>query len=200
MGRGASFHLKPVVSPADCQIHNRREWTTDHPQPGYILGGPHWSAIEGGDVVKIHGQKMALASGKARSMAEYSPVWDGVLNLDPDLRQSVLDDQVKTFGREYERISGHKVISAQIHLDEGRIEDGKRKINAHAHLTVDRTDDAGRPIRLDKDQLRQVQDAAAVVTGLERGDDASETRLKHLPHRSYKALARSGNRQQLSLF
>lgn len=197
MAHEASFHLKPATSPAASVAHNTRTWSADHPPPGYLLPPEHRLenvAVIEGDVAAIHAAKMAMASGKARSMKEYSPVWDGVLNLQhaPPLTREQYADQVRVFCESYERITGHRVIAAHVHLDEGRVEHGLVQRNTHAHVTVDRTDDRGRPIRLDRDQLRQVQDLAAQATGLPRGKDARETGLKHLPHQAYRALAKAG--------
>jgi hypothetical protein len=207
--RGASFHLKPVRSPAAAEAHNTRTWSAEHQAPRYILPEAHrlgaWREIAAGDVQDIFHQKMRLASGKARSMREYSPLWEGVLNLDHPTGDAAADreryaHQVRRFAEGYEAITGHRVIAADIHLDEGRIDPlrGQPLYNAHAHVVVDRTDDRGRPIRLTPAQLRQVQDLAAEATGLERGEDARETRRRHVDHSTYRALARQGAVRSLS--
>lgn len=200
MPRGASFHLKPMTRPAAAHAHNTREWSSDHPEPGYLLPAEFrrgaWREIATADPREVHAAKMSLASGKARSMPEYSPVWEGVLNLEhPGEKhrdRARYGDQVRRFCERYEAITGHRVIAADVHLDEGRIENGHPVYNGHAHIAVDRTDEHGRPIQLNKTQLRQVQDLAATVTGLERGTDARETRRKHLPHQAWRGLARAG--------
>jgi hypothetical protein len=198
MERGASFHLKPVTDPGGSVTHNLRLWTGDHPAPAYLLpageGGGYWEPIEG-DVVAVHAAKMALASRQARQVAGYSPVWEGVLNLPPPGYggRKHLSDMVRAFCQGYEAITGHRVVAASIHADEGHVDEGGQAIiNSHAHIAVDRTDANGRAIRLTKDQLRRVQDLAAAATGLERGQDARETRIKHLSHQGYRALARAG--------
>lgn len=213
MTRGASFHLKPMTRPGASHAHNTREWSADHPEPGYLLPEEHrrgaWRVIAEGDPREVHAAKLALASAKAKSLAatgNYAPVWEGVLNLphpgEEHRDQGMYGDMVKHFARRYERITGHRVIAADVHLDEGRIENGHPVYNGHAHIAVDRTDEHGRPIQLNKTQLRQVQDLAATVTGLERGTDARETRRKHLPHQHYRALAKAGavrSREEIGL-
>lgn len=207
MARGASFHLKPVRAPAVAFIHNTRVWTDEHPAPAYLLPDEcslgHWREVTRADPETVHAQKMAMASGKARAMAaqgDYSPVWEGVLNLPHpawnDSDRATMGAMVRAFVEGYERITGHRVLTADIHLDEGRIEpDGTTILNPHAHIVVDRTDARGRPIRLDKDQLRAVQDLAAATTGLDRGEDAAVTRRRHLSHQAYRGLARAGRVQ-----
>jgi hypothetical protein len=200
MPRGASFHLKPMLRPGASHAHNTRGWSADHPEPGYLLPEEHrlgaWREMAAGDVQATHAKKLAEASPKAVSLAKvgkYSPVWEGVLNLaDPGPPRPDYAGQVRWFCEGYERITGHKVLAADIHLDEGRFEGGRPIYNAHAHVAVDRTDERGRPIQVNRQQLRQIQDLAAEATSLERGTDARETRRKHLDHGSYRALAKRG--------
>lgn len=207
MARGASFHLKPVRSPAAAGAHNSRAWTDEHPAPAYLLPDEHsfgyWRELARADPESVHAEKLAMASGKARAMAaqgDYSPLWEGVLNLPhpvgDDSDRATMGAMARAFVDGYERITGHRVIAADVHLDEGRIEaDGATILNPHAHVVVDRTDARGRPIRLTKEQLRKVQDLAAATTGLDRGEDAAVTRRRHLPHQVYRGLAKAGRVQ-----
>jgi hypothetical protein len=227
MGRGASFHLVPVGDPASSEVHNTRSWELSHPAPGYLLPDEHHATLQNGkgfarviahaDPRERHAEKMWLASGKAKSMDAYSPLWEGVLNLPhptPELRGGGYEKMVKAFVDDYERITaigyqtitgpdgkkvrkevareGHKVLVADVHTDEGRVEDGAVKHNVHAHITVDRTDARGRPIRLTDFQLREIQDLAAAITGLDRGDPAETTKRKHIKHQGYRGLAKAG--------
>ena len=207
MPRGASFHLKAVRAPAAARIHNTRDWTDEHPAPAYMLPDEvvegYWRELAVGDPETAQAEKLAMASGKARAMAtrgQFSPVWEGVLNLPHPVGdgsdRATMGAMVRAFVDGYERITGHRVLTADVHLDEGRMEpDGATILNPHAHIVVDRTDGRGRPIRLNKDQLRKVQDLAATATGLDRGEDATVTRRRHLPHQAYRGLAKAGRVQ-----
>ena len=108
--RGASIHFKPVAAPAASVAHNLREWTYEHRAPRYLLPAElslgHWSVIDG-DVEAVHAEKMALASGRARATPNFSPLWEGVLNLDhPDGQtdRETFTAQVKIFCDKYEKI------------------------------------------------------------------------------------------------
>jgi hypothetical protein len=196
--RGASFHALPVLKPAAAAIHNGRTWTAEHPAPGYLLpegeGGGHWVCLDEADPVARHAEKSAMASRQARQEKNYSPVWEGVLNLPPSppASREEINAQVKDFAERYEKITGHKVLRASIHMDEGRMEDGKPVLNGHAHIEIDRTNDQGKVIKLKNSHLSQVQDAAAEATGLERGRPAKETKRKHQRHGQWRSGAQSG--------
>lgn len=217
MPRGASFHMQAITNPVASEIHNTRTWTLEHPAPKYLLpdgkqqvigdlGEGYKRVIATADPRVVRAEKMILATGKARSMPDYSPTHEGVLNLphpNAEMRAGGYERMVRAFVEGYEQITaktskgkpreGHKVLTVDIHLDEGRVdESGRVRWNAHAHIVVDRTDAAGRPIRMTAQQLRQVQDLAAQVTGMQRGKDARETRRKHLNHGAYRGLAQAG--------
>jgi hypothetical protein len=193
MGRGASFNLQPCRNPAGAVAHNLRQWTDQYPRPDYMLPEPHGGhhSVIDGDVPATHAAKLAMASRQARQDPKFSPVWEGVLNLDPDLPPEEQDEAVRAFVDAYEAITGHKVISAQVHLDEGQ-PGPPPKINGHAHIFVDRTDDKGKAILLKPEQLRRVQDAAADATGLERGQPVEQTGRQRLDHTAYRKAARAG--------
>ena len=143
-------------------------------------------------------QKMALASGQAKASKDYSPLWEGVLNL-PDragqeaeqYRQECAQ-RVREFCDKYEEATGHKVLRADVHLDEGHMREGEPVLNAHAHIMADRTTEAGRVIKLSPAQLRKIQDLSAEVMGLERGQDARKTGRKNISHHAYRYLAEKG--------
>lgn len=216
MARGSSIHFRPVPAGGLLAIaHNTREIP-----PRDVLPAEHHLgniSVVYGDVEATHRAKMALASPKARATKNYSPLAEGVLNLpDPpadrpcaevDEWKRDMERRVREFCPEYERLSGHRVLRADIHLDEGHIrEDGSVGYNAHAHIVADKTDERGRVVRMERRQLgadgketmvgdrrargQRLQDLAAEITGLERGEQNS--RRKHIPSAAYRELARQG--------
>jgi hypothetical protein len=143
---------------------------------------------------------MALASRQAKASKDYSPLWEGVINLSNPSKSITAQHQiqiVKAWCEQYEAITGHKVLRADVHLDEGFVDaTGKPQFNAHAHVMCDRTDAAGKVIKLSPKQLREVQGMTAEVTQLERGQDARKTRRQHLNHYQFRFAAEQG-RQKL---
>ena len=84
-------------------------------------------------------------------------------------------------------MTGHKVLRADVHLDEGYIgADGQPHFNAHAHVMCDRTDDKGKVKKLTSTVLREVQNMTAEVTTLQRGIDARKTGRKHIGHQNFR--------------
>ncbi len=216
MARGSSIHFKPVPAGGILAIaHNTREVP-----PRDLLPREHHLgnvSIVYGDVEATYREKMALASPKARATKGYSPLQEGVLNLpDPpadhpcaevDEWKRDMERRVREFCAQYHQVSRHRVLRADIHLDEGHIrEDGSVGYNVHCHICVDKTDERGRVVRLErrergadgKEQVvgdrrargQKLQDLAAEITGLERGE--KDSRRKHIDSHAYRALAGQG--------
>ncbi len=203
--RGSSVHFKPLHSPMRCEAHNRRAVN-----PQYLLPEEDREpnlVVRDGDVGQVYVQKMARASGRARATPKYSPLKEGIVNL-TDEAPEVLHAKMERWCQEYEAITGERVVACVIHRDEGRIaSDGTVHRNVHAHVIVDRTDERGRVVNSIPDgkggtrrttitdrkaQGRLVQDMTAEITGLARGEDARESKRRHIDHHSYRALARQG--------
>lgn len=155
-----------------------------------------------GMVAAVHKNKLGLASSQALRSHGYSPVWEGILNLPrPDFGAPDFDslaykkycsDITISWIKQYELTTGHKVLRADIHLDEGHMEDGEALLNAHAHIIADRTNEKGRVLKLVPKQLRDLQTLTAEVTGLDRGESSLKTGRKHISHQAYKYLAERG--------
>lgn len=195
----SSVNFKAVKSASHAVSHASRSV-----EPSYLLPQNHSLGTivvldDKGNVGSTLEAKMALASRQALREKNYSPVWEGILNLprpevgfDADEYKQNCTEIVADWCKAYEASTGHKVLRADIHLDEGHMDDGEALLNAHAHIIADRTNDKGRVIKLSPKQLRELQTATAEVTGLERGKSSFETGRKHIDHQAYKYLAERG--------
>ena len=152
--------------------------------------GTHVVIDDHGQVQKALDHKMHLASRQAKATKDYSPLWEGVINLpepSPDVTPAHQIQIVRQWCKDYEAMTGHKVLRADVHLDEGYIDaDGKPHFNAHAHVMCDRTDEKGRVKKLTSTVLREVQNMTAEVTTLQRGIDSRKTGRKHIGHQHFR--------------
>jgi myosin heavy subunit len=152
--------------------------------------GTHVVIDDQGQVQKALDHKMHLASRQAKATKDYSPLWEGVINLpepSPDVTPAHQIQIVRQWCKDYEAMTGHKVLRADVHLDEGYIDaDGKPHFNAHAHVMCDRTDEKGRVKKLTSTVLREVQNMTAEVTTLQRGIDSRKTGRKHIGHQHFR--------------
>lgn len=188
--RGSSVHFKRISSAIHAVSHASREVPPEYLLPEGMSLGTHVVIEDHGQVQKLLEHKMHLASRQAKATKDYSPMWEGVINL-PEPSSEVTPKQqieiVKAWCTEYEKMTGHKVIRADVHLDEGYIDEaGKPQFNAHAHVMCDRTDDKGKVKKLTSTVLREVQNMTANVTTLQRGLDARTTGRKHINHHNFR--------------
>ena len=187
--RGSSVHFKRISSAMHAVSHASRDAPPEYLLPEGMSLGTHVVIDDHGQVEKLLQHKMHLASRQAKATKDYSPMWEGVINL-PDPADATPQQQieiVKAWCVEYEKMTGHKVIRADVHLDEGYIDElGKPKFNAHAHVMCDRTDDKGKVKKLTSTVLREVQNMTAAVTTLQRGLDARTTGRKHIGHQNFR--------------
>ncbi len=102
------------------------------------------------------------------------------------LREGITDEQLLKFKAEAERLTGWKCIGIYLHQDEGHVHskyiegDEAFVINYHAHVLWDCQDHlTGKSIKCKRAHLSQMQDLLSAATGMERGNKASETGLRH---------------------
>lgn len=187
--RGSSVHFKRITSAIHAVSHASRDVAPEYLLPEGMSLGTHVVIDDAGQVQRLLEHKLSLASRQAKATKDYSPMWEGVINL-PDPADATPQQQieiVKKWCAAYEKMTGHKVIRADVHLDEGFVDEaGKPRFNAHAHVMCDRTDDKGKVKKLTSTVLREVQNMTAEVTTLARGLDARTTGRKHIGHQHFR--------------
>lgn len=188
--RGSSVHFKRTSSALHAVSHASREVPPEYLLPADVSMGTHVVIDDHGQVQKMLDHKMHLASRQAKATKDYSPLWEGVINLpepSPDVTPEHQIQIVRQWCKAYEAMTGHKVLRADVHLDEGYIDaSGHTQYNAHAHVMCDRTDDKGKVKKLTSTVLREIQNMTAEVTTLQRGIDARKTGRKHIGHQHFR--------------
>ena len=194
--RKSSVHFKQVANASVSIAHSTR---TEETEPAYLLPKEHrlGNVIVPGSMSNIElGLEFTRAkssmTGQAKARGS-SPFWEGVVVLDgTDLKAQTA--KLQGWKKEYEKATGHRVLHMAIHGDEGFMNSkGKPEYNMHAHVTVNRMNDKGRVIKLERKQLSAVQDLTAKSLGMQRGETLEERKgmrgRKHLNHREFKAQA-----------
>lgn len=112
----------------------------------------------------------------------FTPFREDVLKLKP----GITDKQLMEFKDKAEALTGWKVMGIWLHQDEGyahsRYIEGDENfdLNIHAHVLYDCQDHTtGKAIRPHRKYFSLRQDLLADSTGMERGNKASETGIRH---------------------
>lgn len=196
MQRGSSVNFQPVQSAMHAVSHADRTVPPTYLLPPDRSLGTIVVLDDHGSVAKTLEEKMALASRQAKAVKDYSPLWEGVLNLrrpEPDEDENAYrlecTQVVKDWCKAYSTMTGHAVLRADVHLDEGHVVEGVTMLNAHAHIICDKTNDKGRVIKMTPQKLRELQTVTAEITNLERGVNSRVSGKKHITAHQYKYLA-----------
>ena len=136
--------------------------------------------------------------GKMITRQGASPIRECVVVTEKDTK---LKDLLR-FTKEVEKKWGIKALQVHIHRDEGHCEvpgDEKTWVpNYHAHIIWDWMDHStGKSIKLNADDMSEMQDMVAEALDMERGQKKSETGLDHLEREQFIKLKLEKEKKQL---
>jgi hypothetical protein len=196
---GSSVNFQPIKSAMKAVNHADRTVP-----PKYLLSEEHSQGafcIYGKDnnISDVLENKLSLASRQAKREKNFSPLWEGVINLprpkiDENFNAAAYKKEciasLQKWVNEYPKMTGHSILRIDLHLDEGLIlENGEIQLNAHAHVMIDRTNELGRVKKLSPKVLREIQTMTAEATGLPRGESSFKTGASHLSPQDFKQVA-----------
>lgn len=126
-----------------------------------------------------------------------TPIREAVILL-PDDKNDVNSHLLFKLSDELEKNYGIKTFQWHIHNDEGHVNDkGQLKYNYHAHLVFDWTDEKGKSLKLDKNDLSNIQTLTAEVMQMERGEFKSKS--LSLNHKEYRGFMDIKDKLQIEL-
>lgn len=182
-----SAHVDPAK--ANCLKHDRREGKI----PSYV--NPHLThtnrtvfedeMIRGRKSITPlvnRAEKLYTEKTGQKCQKSFAPFREDVLRI----KAGITDDQLLAFKDQVEKATGWKVVGIWLHQDEGHYHskyiegDENYAINYHAHVLYSCQDqETGKAIRLGRNYFRLRQDWLAEATGMERGNSAAETGIRH---------------------
>ena len=124
------------------------------------------------------------------------PLISFVLNIKEDTK---LED-VKKFAQRIEKEFDTVALQTAIHRDEGHIDpiSGKEKVNHHAHILFLGLNSQGKSIKrqINKRKVKKaMQDWAAEILQMERGEERKKTKRKRLGTHEYKEAKKRKNQE-----
>lgn len=136
--------------------------------------------------LKNVGQKM---------QAKSTPIREAVLLIE---EKHGIDD-LKKLSQELESRFGIRAIQGYIHRDEGHYDDlNQWKPNLHAHLVFDWTQPSGKSIKLNKQDMSEMQSIVAKSLGMQRGESSDKKHLNSLQFKNQKERARLEEKLKVS--
>jgi len=114
-----------------------------------------------------------------RMQRNATPIREGVLVIG----EKTTMEQVKDFCRVCQKRWGIKPLHISIHRDEGYPK-ATNRMNIHAHIVWNWTQDNGKAIRLNREDMSLMQDLASACLHLERGKSSTKQHLSALEYKN----------------
>ena len=179
----ASIHFEPVKGGSE--EHNRRLKFLDYVRPDRTHLNDYWAVETQSDRLATITQNFLEHHPTRKKLhAKATPIREAVVNI---TEETTMTDLLRLGSRLNERF-GIDVFQIAIHKDEGYFGSDADKLNLHAHLVADWTDHAsGESIKLNRQDMAEMQTITAEVLGMERGVSSDKKHLTAMQYKEQKA-------------
>ena len=179
----ASIHFEPVKGGSE--EHNRRLKFLDYVRPDRTHLNEYWGDETQSDrLATITKNFLEHHPTRKKLHAKATPIREAVVNI---TEETTMTDLLRLGSRLNERF-GIDVFQIAIHKDEGYFGSDVDKLNLHAHLVADWTDHAsGESIKLNRQDMAEMQTITAEVLGMERGVSSDKKHLTAMQYKEQKA-------------
>lgn len=189
---------------AHCLMHNRREHMPVNADPSRTHNNVSWESekLEGKKyLTSLMTEAKNLYKAKVGQKAQnnFAPFKESVVVC----RENSTMDEAKQFASLIEKKIGWECLGIWFHRDEGparaKFDPSEPfKGNFHVHVLWNtQNPNTGRIIRVNRNDLRGMQDAAAEAFHMERGNSATDTKTQHI--RSQELKIKGLMKEQISL-
>ena len=125
-------------------------------------------------------------TGRMETRNGFVPLKEAVVLITPETSM----EDLQKLAQVYKDAFQINPLQIHMHRDEGHWDEVDGEIvwkpNLHAHIVFDWTDHkTGKTLKLGKAEMRRMQDVAAEVLGMERGQSKEVTKADHVPARAY---------------
>jgi len=178
MGK-TSVHVAKVK--AGSEQHNNREKDLDYVKKDLTNLNESFELCTIAERLNQKKQKYQEATGQ-KMQAKASPIREGVIVIG----EKTSMEQLQLYARKCKERFGIEAIQIHIHRDEGHEKEGKWISNLHAHMVFDWTANNGKSIKLNRQDMAEMQTLLSVCLEMERGKSSE---LKHLNAVQFKVEA-----------
>ena len=178
----ASINIQPVKEGSE--QHNKREKYLDYVHPERTHLNEYWEKdTQTNRLAKIKAKYFETTGQKLQKRA--TPIREGCVNVEEWTTSADLEELAKRFHDRF----GIYTFQFAIHKDEGypNSKNGN-KLNLHAHMVFDWTDpETGKTIKLNRQQMAEMQTITAEVLGMQRGVSSDKKHLTAMQYKEQKA-------------
>jgi predicted nucleic acid-binding Zn-ribbon protein len=178
-----SINIQPINSASE--IHNKREKELSYVKSELSPLNEHYETDRISYRLEDIKAKYTRTTGQ-QFQKKATPIREGVIVINSDTTM----EHLKDFAQKCEQRFGIKAFQIHIHRDEGHMKAKDWKPNLHAHMVFDWTDKGGRSIKLNRQDMVEMQTILADSLQMERGVSSDK---KHLTALQFKTEAEQNN-------
>lgn len=176
-----SIHIQPVKGGSE--EHNKREKQLDYVRQDLSHLNEYWEQDTQSHRLEDIKQKYK-ASTRQNLQKKATPIREAVVVIENDTTMYDLKELATRLKEHF----GIECFQIAIHKDEGYQGSGSWKPNLHAHMVFDWTDqETGKSIKLNRQQMAEIQTICASVLGMERGTSSDRKNLSAIQFKEKKA-------------
>ena len=176
MAKATSINIQPIK--ANSELHNTREKTLDYVKSELSHLNESWQSDTIANRLQMIKGRYTETTGQ-QMQKKSTPIREGVVVINKDTSLN----QLHKFANRLEERFGIKTIQIYTHKDEGHINAKEWKANLHAHFVFDWTQNNGKSIKLNKQDMAEMQTMLAETLEMSRGKSSD---VKHLSSIQYK--------------
>ena len=179
----ASIHFEPVKGGSE--EHNKRLKFLDYVRPERTRFNEYWESDTQAHRLAIITQNFLEHHPTRKKLhAKATPIREAVVNIE----EGTTMDDLKKLAKRLEQRFGITIFQIAIHKDEGFFNSDSHKLNLHAHLVADWTNHKnGESIKLNRQDMAEMQTITAEVLGMERGVSSDKKHLTAMQYKEQKA-------------
>lgn len=176
-----SIHIQPVKGGSE--EHNKREKQLDYVRHDLSHLNEYWEKDTQAHRLEDIKQKYK-ASTRQSLQKKATPIREAVVVIENGTTMYGLRELATRLNERF----GIECFQIAIHKDEGYQGSGSWKPNLHAHMVFDWTDqETGKSIKLNRQQMAEIQTICANVLGMERGTSSDRKNLSAIQFKEKKA-------------
>ena len=172
-----SIHFQPVKSGSE--EHNKREKELDYIHKERSSKNEYWQKDSQAARLAVIAETVKAKTGR-KMQAKATPIREAVVVIEDTTTMGDLQNLAQRLQQRF----GIEVFQIAIHKDEGYQKSKQLKLNLHAHLVADWTDhQSGKSLKLDRNDMAEMQTICAEVLGMERGKSSDKQHLSAIQYK-----------------
>jgi hypothetical protein len=178
-----SINIQPVKGGSE--IHNFREKDLSYVRSELSHLNESWTIDSISNRLSDIKERYQNNTGQ-RMQKKATPIREGVIVIEPGTSM----DQLRDFATRCEERFGIKTFQIHMHKDEGHMNSKEWKPNLHAHIVFDWTQENGKSVKLNRQDMAEMQTMLSDALGMQRGKSSDREHLNAIQFKAEQEVAK----------